>query len=134
MFPIITDLDAARIRELGSRGADNGLSGLGELIDLVDTGAEIVPRDGIGEDIVTINSIVSFRDELTGSAHKVTIVYPDDAEIAKRRISVLSPVGIALLGRKVGTRTAFSMPDGTLRELHVLQLHYQPEASGHVGV
>ena len=135
MFPVITDLDAARIRDLGSRLPDgHGHSGLGPLIDLVDTEAEIVPHEGIDEDIVTVNSVVSFRDELTGGVQRVTIVYPPDADVAERRISVLSPVGSALLGRKVGARTAFCRPDGTRRELRVRELHYQPEAAGHLGV
>ena len=135
MFPVITDLDAARIRDLGNRlPGGHGLSGLGRLIDLVDTQAEIVPHEGIDDDIVTVNSVVSFRDELTGGVQRVTIVYPPDADIAQRRISVLSPVGSALLGRKVGARTAFTLPDGAKRELRVLELHYQPEASGHLGV
>jgi len=131
MFPVITDLDAARIRDLGSRLAltGHGLSGLGPLIDLVDTEAEIVPRERIDGDIVTVNSVVSFRDELSGE-HRVTLVYPPDADMAQRRISVLSPVGRALLGRRVGARTSFALPDGTRRELRVLELHYQPEASG----
>jgi regulator of nucleoside diphosphate kinase len=132
MFPIITDLDAARIRDLGSRL--RGVSGLGRLMDMVDTQAEIVPRDGIDENIVTVNSVVSYRDELTASVHQVAIVYPDDADVAKGRISVLSPVGAALLGRAAGARTAFDAPDGTRRVLHVLELHYQPEAWGHLGV
>jgi regulator of nucleoside diphosphate kinase len=132
MFPIITDLDAARIRDLGSRLP--GFSGLGRLIDMVETEAEIVPHDGIDQNIVTVNSVVSYRDELTGSLHRVTIVYPDDADIAKQHISVLSPVGSALLGRRVGSRTAFRTPDGASRELRLLELHYQPEASGHLGV
>ena len=135
MFPVITDLDAARIRDLGNRlPGGPGFSGLGPLIDLVDTQAEIVPHEGIDGDIVTVNSVVSFRDELTGSVQRVTVVYPPDADIAERRISVLSPVGSALLGRRVGTRTALSLPDGTKRELRLLKLHYQPEASGHLGV
>ena len=136
MFPVITDLDAARIRDLGSRlpPDEHGVSSLGRLIDLVDTEADIVPREGIDRDIVTVNSVVSFRDELTKGVQRVTIVYPADADMAQRRISVLSPVGSALLGRKVGARTSFSLPDGTRRELRVLELHYQPEASGHPGI
>jgi regulator of nucleoside diphosphate kinase len=135
MFPIITDLDAARIRDLGTRLPGGGdRSGLNRLIDLVDTEAEIVPHGGVDHDVVTVNSLVSFRDEVTGGVHKVTLVYPDDANIAERRISILSPVGSALLGRRVGARTAFITPDGAHRDLRLLELHYQPEAAGHRGV
>ena len=103
-FPTITELDAARIRELGSRLPDRGekLEALSELIDMVTNEAQIVPGRRIAPDIVTLNSIVSFRDELTGTVHKVTVVYPQDVSIAERRISVLSPMGRALLGQSVG--------------------------------
>ena len=123
MFPpqrVITELDAARIRELRA----------GDLIDLVREEADIVPRSRIGADIVTVNSTVSFRDETTGTVHRVTLVYPRDFSVSERRISLLSPVGRALLGRKVGALASFETPDGAIRTIRVLELHYQPEASG----
>lgn len=136
MFPsqrVITELDAARIRELAAGLPDRGrsLGSLGELIDLVREEADIVPRSHIGADIVTVNSTVSFRDETTGAVHRVTLVYPRDFSVSNRRISLLSPVGRALLGRKVGALATFETPDGALRTIRVIELHYQPEASGH---
>ena len=50
--------------------------------------------------------------------------------IAERRISVLSPVGRALLGRAVGAVAEVELPDGSVRPIRVLEIHYQPEASG----
>jgi regulator of nucleoside diphosphate kinase len=130
---VITELDAARIRELGAGMPDRGrqLAPLGELIDLVREEADIVPRSRIGADIVTVNSTVSFRDETTGTVHRVTLVYPRDFSVSARRISLLSPVGRALLGRKVGALASFATPDGATRTIRVLELHYQPEACGH---
>jgi regulator of nucleoside diphosphate kinase len=130
--PVITELDAARIRELGARLPDKGrsLQALGELIDMVTVEAEIVPAGGLPPDIVTVNSVVSFRDEVGDSLHRVTVVYPQDSSIGDRRISVLSPVGRALLGRRVGQLCTLAMPDGTRRDIRVVALHYQPEASG----
>lgn len=131
-LPIITELDAARIRDLGARLPDRGqrLAALTELIEMVTNEAEIVPGRRVGPDVVTLNSIVSFRDEATGSVHKVTLVYPADMSIGERRISVLSPVGRALLGQSVGGVTKVELPDGGFREIRVLELHYQPEAAG----
>jgi regulator of nucleoside diphosphate kinase len=131
-LPVITELDAARIRDLGSRlpgGADR-FAALGELIDMVTHGAEIVPSRRVSPDVVTVNSILSFRDEVTETVHKVTIVYPQEVSIGERRISVLSPVGRALLGQVVGSTSKVELPDGTYREIRVLELHYQPEAAG----
>ena len=131
-LPVITDLDAARIRDLGSRLPDGGerVAALSELIDMVTNGADIVPSRRVSPDVVTVNSIVSFRDETTETVHKVTIVYPQEMSIAERRISVLSPVGRALLGQMVGSTSKVELPDGTYREIRVLELHYQPEAAG----
>lgn len=132
-IPIITELDAARIREMGARlhGAGLGMGALSELIDMVTSEAEIVPGARIAPDIVTVNSRVTFRDELTGSLHTVTVVYPQDFSIGERRISVLSPVGRALLGRRVGDEAVLDMPDGSAeRRIRIVELHYQPEASG----
>ena len=130
--PIITELDAARIRELGSRLADGGRSAaeFNDLIDMVTSRAEIVPGSRIPPDIVTVHSKVTFRDELTGAVHTVTVVYPQESSIGERRISVLSPVGRALLGRRVGAVASLDMPDGSRRRIRVVELHYQPEARG----
>ena len=130
---VITELDAARIRELGSRLPDRGqgLAALNGLIDMVEGEADIVPGARIDPDVVTVNSTVSFRDEETATVHRVTVVYPAEMSIGNRRISVLSPVGAALLGQRAGNVAFVELPDGTRRELRVLEVHYQPEASGH---
>lgn len=119
-MPVITDLDAARLKALGEHA----------MTTFVDDEAAIVPRDRIAPDIVTVHSTVSFRDELTQGVHRVTLVYPDAVSVSRGRISILSPVGRALLGRSAGARTAFTTPEGHERELRVLDVHYQPEAAG----
>lgn len=130
--PVITELDALRIRELGARLPDRGrsLTALGTLLALVGEEAEIVPGERIAADVVTVNSTVSFRDLAAGENHTVTLVYPPEASITQRRISILSPVGQALLGRRVGDTTTVAMPDGDPRRLRLLRLLYQPEAAG----
>jgi regulator of nucleoside diphosphate kinase len=130
---VVTELDAARIRELGTRLPHRGenLAALTGLIDIVEREADIVPGENVDPDVVTVNSTVSFRDEPTGSVHRVTVVYPTEMSIGNRRISVLSPVGAALLGQRAGRTAYVDLPDGTQRALRVLEVHYQPEASGH---
>jgi regulator of nucleoside diphosphate kinase len=128
---VITDLDLARIRRLESTLGAEERSALRSLIDAFDDEAEIVPREGIGRDIVTVNSTVSFRDGPTGLVQRVTLAYPDEVSLPERRISIVSPVGRALLGRRVGSQAVFSTPDGGRREIRVLELHYQPESAGH---
>jgi regulator of nucleoside diphosphate kinase len=129
---VVTELDAARIRELGARLPDGGrgLSGLRDLVDQVTSDADIVPGEQVAPDVVTMNSTVSFRDEQTGLTHCVTLVYPADVAVAERRISVLSPVGRALLGRSVGAVAEVEAPGPEPRTIRVLAIHYQPEAAG----
>ena len=129
---VVTELDAARIRELGARLPDGGrgLAGLRDLVDQVTSDADIVPGAQVAPDVVTMNSTVSFRDEQTGLTHRVTLVYPADVAVAERRISVLSPVGRALLGRTAGAVADVALPDGSERRIRILEIHYQPEASG----
>ena len=133
---VITELDAARIRELGSRLPDggSGRGGLAGLIEMVEQDAHIVPAREIGPDVVTVNSTVSFRDDATRTVHRVTIVYPEEMSLSQRRISVLSPVGKALLGQRVGERAIVELPHGATGELRVLEIHYQPESAGHFAV
>lgn len=132
-FPVITELDAERIRKLGHRLPDRGrgLTALDALLDIADA-AEIVPGERVPADVVTVNSTLSFRDEGGGAVHRVTLVYPEEFSVADRRISVLSPVGRALLGRRVGDWVRLDMPDGSAREIQIFALHYQPEAAGHL--
>lgn len=129
--PIITELDAARIRELGSLlpDAGRGLRALNDLIEVTEE-AEIVPGSRIPPDVVTIHSTAVFRDELAGTLHTVTLVYPHEVSITERRISVLAPVGRALLGRRVGDRAQLAVPGGAERRIRITELLYQPEASG----
>jgi regulator of nucleoside diphosphate kinase len=129
----ITELDAARILELRNRlpGRAAYPSALTELIEWIEQEADIVPGERVEADLVTINSTVSFRDELTESVHRVTVVYPQEMSVGARRISVLSPVGRALLGSRAGDVVHVGLPDGSSRALRVLEVHYQPEAAGH---
>lgn len=128
---VITELDAARIRQLGQRLPDRGrgLTALDALLDITDA-ADIVPGTRIPPDVVTVNSSLSFRDVAGGELYRVTVVYPVDVSVGERRISILSPVGRALLGRRLGDRIALDMPDGTVREIRIEAIHYQPEAAG----
>ena len=91
-------------------------------------GAEVVDSDSVPPDVVTMNSRVLFEDEATGESREVTIVFPQDSDASGKRISVLAPVGTALLGLAAGESIVWPFPDGTSRSLRVLRVVYQPEA------
>lgn len=84
--------------------------------------ASIVETDEIGADIVTLNSTIRFVDDKSGEQYEMTLVPPEEADSDKNRISVLAPVGIALLGLSVGQIIQWQVPgrqDALLRVLEV---------------
>ena len=69
---------------------------------------------------VCMNSEVEFRDDSTGKTQKVILVYPQEADISQRKISVLTPVGTALIGLRCGHSITWETPAGEVRRLTVL--------------
>lgn len=90
--------------------------------------AVVVEPEEIPADVVTMNSRVVYACDKRGEA-EVTIVYPWDRAIEHGRISVLAPVGAALLGLRVGTAIEWSLGARTYR-WRVVEVPYQPEAAG----
>jgi regulator of nucleoside diphosphate kinase len=92
--------------------------------------AVVVAPEKISPDVVTMNSKARFVDEATGEQSDVTLVYPQDADAARNRISILAPVGSALLGLSVGDSIEWPLPSGRTRRLRIIAVLYQPEAEG----
>ena len=76
-----------------------------------------------------MNSVVQVMDESTNKQMTIRIVYPKEADFKKGNLSILSPLGIALLGYKVGDKVQFDAPNG-LVTIRIQQIDYQPEANG----
>lgn len=93
--------------------------------------AHIVPSELVPADVVTMNSRVRFEDLTAGTTREITLVFPEDASTPEGRVSVLSPLGSALLGLRVGESIAWPWPSGRLRRYRVVEITYQPEAAGH---
>lgn len=91
--------------------------------------AEIVPDNEVPDDVVTMNSTVALRDLDTGEQETFTLVYPQKANIEKSRLSVLAPVGAAILGYRVGDVVRWRVPDG-VRRLQIEEVLCQPERAG----
>ena len=96
--------------------------------DLADELAEEIGRARVlakGEHpqhIVRMNSEVEFRDDTTSKVQKVVLVYPEEADISQRKISVLTPVGTALIGLGDSDSITWVTPNGELRQLTVLSV------------
>jgi regulator of nucleoside diphosphate kinase len=84
--------------------------------------AHVLPAEKLRPDIVSLGSQVEFRDEQTGKIQEIILVYPFDADITRRRVSVLTPVGAALLGLSVNQTISFRTRAGERRELTVLKV------------
>jgi regulator of nucleoside diphosphate kinase len=92
--------------------------------------AEIVePRD-MPADVVSMNSSADCVDESSDKHYTLTLVYPKEADADAGRISVLAPVGSALLGLRVGQSIDWPGQGGRTLKLKVIAIHYQPEAAG----
>lgn len=90
--------------------------------------ARMVPYDRLPADRVAINSRVTYREEPRGEARTVMLVHPSNANATERRISVLSPVGRALLGRRPGSISSTGMPGGRAVTIRVLAAERWAEA------
>ena len=109
-----------------SRGMQIGVETLEEILDL----ARVVEPGDVPSNVVTMNSRVLFKDLRTQESGTVTIVYPSEADPARGMISVLSPVGAALLGESEGREVELPLPRGQSRRIRIASVLYQPEAQG----
>ena len=73
----------------------------------------------IADDVIQMGSTVTFKP-LSGDAKTVTLVFPGDADISQGKISILTPIGTALLGLSAGQEMSWSAPDGRRHALSVL--------------
>jgi regulator of nucleoside diphosphate kinase len=91
--------------------------------------AVVVKPDEVPATVVTMNSEVEVVDLDTGERRSLTLVFPAMAGIEAGRVSVLAPLGTALLGSCQGAQVAWQTPRGA-RRLRVESVVYQPEAAG----
>lgn len=91
--------------------------------------AQSVPAREVPPSVVTMNSRVRLHDPATGTRVEYTLVFPDAADASQERVSVLAPLGAALLGAVQGDHVSWETPGGT-REMVLEEILYQPEAAG----
>jgi regulator of nucleoside diphosphate kinase len=127
---LITEEDMARLRQLvrhGRMSAHRDQEHLAGLDDELDR-AEVVASGEVSEDVVTMHSTVRVRDVETGMSVVYTLVFPAHADIERKRISVLAPVGTALIGCREGDVIEWATPGGGKR-LRIEEVVFQPEAA-----
>ena len=123
---VLSRFDQERLEKLLlTVGPRPDLDALREEIDR----ADVVEPEAIPANRVTMNSRVQFIDEESNKKHEVSLVFPGHAD-GRNRISVLAPVGSALLGLSVGDAIEWPLPNSRTRRLRVVAVTYQPEAAG----
>jgi regulator of nucleoside diphosphate kinase len=123
----ITRLDLQRLERLlaDPKNAGPGVEALEKEL----ARAQIVGHDEVPAGVVTMNSRVFCRDESNAKEYHLTLVYPQNAG-AEGTVSILAPIGSALLGLSVGQQIDWPAPGGKLIKLTLLAVEYQPEAAG----
>jgi regulator of nucleoside diphosphate kinase len=91
--------------------------------------AQVVTPQAISHETITMNSKVVLIDLATQEEETYTLVFPENADIGQGKISILAPIGTAMLGYGIGDVFEWEVPAGK-RKLKVKQIVYQPEAAG----
>lgn len=126
----VTAEDMARLRAVVERHLEGSRAAAAEQLELELDRAMVVPQEQIPADVVTMRSRILFEDLETGRRREATLVYPDEANIDQSMISILAPVGQAVLGLKVGDEIEWPLPNARRARLRIIEVLYQPEAAG----
>jgi len=127
----ITELDYNRLSGLIDRTRERNGNDR-EYLNKLETElerAEIVDPTDIPADVITMRSKVRLKDLVSGESNTYSLVFPTEADFAEGKISVLAPIGTAILGYRQGDTIEWPVPSG-LRKLKVEEILYQPEAAG----
>ncbi len=127
----VTKKDHQRLNELllMQRGNNGNSKYVSQLSQELKRASRVKPED-ILECIVTMNSRVRLRQLKTDKEFEITLVYPQDVNVNERKVSVLAPVGIAILGCKEGDVVELPVPTGSTISYVIDKVIYQPEAAG----
>lgn len=126
---IISSLDADRLEKLLDSLPANAFPGRDDL-EAELARADLVEPDAVPATVVTMNSMVKFRVAGSSDAFSLTLVYPRDMDSSGGTISILAPVGSALLGLAQGDEIEWPRPGGGTLRVHIEEVLYQPERSG----
>jgi regulator of nucleoside diphosphate kinase len=128
--PIVIDAGyIERLRGLASAAMDRSPEVGDRLLQEIER-AKVLPSAKMPPNVVNLGSQVTFRDNTAGREQTVILVMPKDANIAERRVSVLTPIGAALIGLSEGATIDWETRDGKSRELTVLRVAASPAPAG----
>lgn len=119
LFAMIDQLRRSGFRETGN---------LENLEEELARSQEVLPTE-VAADVVTMNSRVRLQDRASGQEMVCSLVFPAQADVSDNKVSILAPLGTAILGYRVGDIIEWPMPGG-MRKYQILEIAYQPEAAG----
>ncbi|NCA68564.1 MAG: nucleoside diphosphate kinase regulator [Sphingobacteriia bacterium] len=126
---IMSELDADRLERLLDALPDSAFPGKIQLAAEIDR-ADVVDVRQVPPNVVTMNSKVRFKVESSAEEFALTLVYPKDVDESGGTISILAPVGSALLGLSEGDEIEWPKPGGGTLRVRIEEILYQPERSG----
>ncbi len=128
---VVTKVDYSRLNSLILTMLDDRKSNLFELnyLNIEIKRAKKIDSRRIDPEYVTMNSLIEVTFLGMGKTMIMRLVYPHDSNNQKGQVSVLSPLGCALLGYKAGDTVSFKAPGGT-QTVRIDKVIYQPEANG----
>ncbi|MDB6062768.1 MAG: nucleoside diphosphate kinase regulator [Verrucomicrobiaceae bacterium] len=124
---VVSSLDLQRLENLLA-GLSQPVAGIDALRNELDRADVLAPQQ-MPSSVVTMNSTVAFAIEESGERFELTLCYPVDAG-KPNTVSILAPVGSALLGLAIGQSIDWSLPGGKTRRVRVIDIVYQPERAG----
>jgi regulator of nucleoside diphosphate kinase len=128
---VVTEIDQSRLRNLleGTRQSNaRDRTHVDHLESELDR-AQIVPPVDVPPDVVTMNSEIVVRDMDSDEELTFAVVFPPDADVNRQKISILAPIGTAVLGYRAGDTIEWNVPGGR-RRLRIERVLFQPEAAG----
>lgn len=126
---VLSSQDLERLETLLESLPENAFPGKAALQAELNRADVVEPRD-VPPSVVTMNSTVRFRMVPAAEEFQLTLVYPKDIDGAGDKISILAPVGSALLGLSVGDGIEWPRPGGGVIKVQIEEIMYQPERAG----
>jgi len=124
---VVSEIDYERLMGLATNVSERLEEIAEELMAELDR-AKVVPAKRLPQDVIHMGSTVEFRSN-DGQERRVTLVYPGEADIAQGKISILTPIGTALIGLAPGQSISWTARDGKQHELNVLSVSNEVEVA-----
>ncbi len=123
-LPPITlgESDFERLTALSTAASDN-FPAVAEFLVREVSRARVLPDAELADGVVRMGSLVAFADGVTGETREAILVYPEHADVSVGKVSILTPIGAALIGLAAGQSIKFQTPAGGWRSLSVLAVH-----------